>query len=107
MGRAERRREIRHERIDGRKNKLLISHEELGKIKEKERQSTSIRDIESLMTCIALAEHRLYGFGETRILRSLRCVDELIGGIVDGSATMEDYVNELKNDTGILIKFDN
>ena len=62
MGRAERRRAERRNRIENRKAKILMSREEIGEMKQKVSSNVSAYNVESLMTCFALAEHRLYGF---------------------------------------------
>ena len=104
MGRAERRRTERHNRIQNRKNELLISKQELSDIKRKVSDNVSDYTVEALMTCFALAEHRLYGFGKKRIFRTLQYIDELIGAVLTDEATIEDYKNELKQETNVVIK---
>ena len=100
MGRAERRKRERLDRIENRKDKILISKEDLSKKKD----DVTKYNVEVLMTCFALAEHRLYGFGQKRILRSLRYIDELMGSILDDSKTVNDYKKELEEETGLKIK---
>lgn len=104
MGRAERRRTERRNRIENRKGKIPLSHSEIGEIKRQTREKVSAYNVESLMTCFALAEHRLYGFGQKRIMRSLQYIDELMGYILNDKATMEDYLKELEEETGVIIK---
>lgn len=104
MGRTERRNIERAKRINNRKNKILLSKEEIGEIKKKTSDAVSEFNVEVLMTCIALAEHRLYGFGEKRILRTLHYMDDLMGGILDETATVDDYKKALEEETGIIIK---
>lgn len=104
MGRAERRAAERRERIENRKGKLVLSRKELSDIKKEVSEKTSNFDVEALMTCFALAEHRLYGFGQKRIMKSLSCIDELMGGIIDGTATIQDYIDELEESSGVKIK---
>ena len=72
MGRAERRQSERRKRIDDRKGKVLLSRDDISEMKRQERDETSKYNVEILMSCFALAEHRLYGFGQKRILRRLR-----------------------------------
>lgn len=103
MGRAERRKQERANRIESRKGKILISKERLSEEKRKLIDEANKHDVEVLMTCMALAEHRLYGFGKKRVLRSLQYIDDLMGGILDDSHTVEDYKRELEEEVGIRI----
>lgn len=104
MGRAERRRAERYNRIEERKNKVLLTREEIASMKKDISHTVSSYSVESLMTCFALAEHRIYGFGAKRIGRCLQYVDELMGAIMDDTACMDDYVRELEEETGIVVK---
>ena len=62
--------------------------------------------IEQLMVCVALAERRLWKFGEERLIRTLRTVDDLMGDVYSGEKTIDDYIAELKITAGIEIRFD-
>ena len=104
MGRAERRRSERNKRIQERKDKLLVSRKEIAGMKEDIANDVSEHNVETLMTCFALAAYRLHGFKYKRILRLLSFIDDLMSDILDGSATIEDYMQELENETGIIIK---
>ena len=104
MRRAERRRTERRNRIEQKKNTQNMTYQELGAMKEKIRNDISHYNVEALMTCFALAEHRLYGFGHKRMMRSLNYIDELMGDIINDKATMEDYKKELEEETGVIIK---
>ena len=106
MGRAERRKAERNKRIENRKGKVLLSRKEISEMKQKISNEAARYDVEILMTCFALAEHRLYGFGQKRILRSLRCKDELMGAILDDTATIDDYRRELNEKANVMVKFD-
>lgn len=99
MGRAERRRAERNERIENSKGKLIVSRQDLKDVCE----TVSRDNIKLLMTCFALAERRLYGYGRKRITRTLRCVDDMMGEICDGSKTIDDFINELKSETKVVI----
>lgn len=79
MGRAERRKAERRNRIENRKGKILMSREEIGEMKQKVSNNVSSYNVESLMIRFALAEHRLYGFWQKRIMRSLQYIDNLMG----------------------------
>ena len=74
MGRAERRRMERSDRIENRKGKLLMSKSDLKDI----RAEISENNVQVLMTCFALANHRLYGHGQKRTLRTLTEVDRMM-----------------------------
>ena len=104
MGRAERRRLERQNKIEDRKEKVLLTRQEIGQMKAEISHTVSSYSVESLMTCFALAEHRIYGFGAKRIGRCLRYVDELMGAIIDDTACMEDYMKALEEETGIVVK---
>lgn len=62
---------------------------------QKKSFKTSNFDVEALMTCFALAEHRLYGFGKKRIKRSWSCIEALMDDILNDNATLDDYKKEL------------
>lgn len=104
MGRAEKRRMDRANRIEDRKTKQLIGRDELLEMRQKECDRTSENTTELLMTCFALAEHRLHGFGKQRLLKSLTYVDELMGQYVEGKVSVEELKQQLKDETGIVIK---
>lgn len=106
MGRAERRKWERHNRIEDRKDKLYMSRDEINRLKEEIAATASEYNVENLMTCFALAEHRLYGFGQKRILRTLQYIDELMGPIAEGTATIEDYKKDLEREANVVIKCD-
>lgn len=105
MGRAERRRNERANRLDSRKDKVLIDKKELADMRSDIVDTVGKYDVEAMMTCFALAEHRLFGFGGTRIMRSLEYIDGLMGDVLSGSKTIEDYKQELIDETGIAIRF--
>lgn len=98
MNRAERRKAERNNN-----NKISMTIEELNSIKEHISDETSIASVDILMTCFALAEHRMHGFGKKRIKKSIDYIDELIEGIVNGESTIEDYKKELKEETDVTI----
>lgn len=101
MGRAERRRLERTERIENRKSKLLVTRKDLKDM----RMSVSRDNVKVLMACFALAEHRLYGYGRKRCVRTLNYVDKMMGDILDGTSSFDDYINELRDDVGVIIKY--
>ena len=104
MGRAEKRKAERYNRIEKSKEQVVLSRRELTEMREKLSQDVLNYNVEALMTCFALAEHRMYGFGKKRILRSLQYIDDLMGDVNDGKATIEDYKRELEEKTTVAIK---
>ena len=104
MGRAERRRAERANRIEERKGKILMSKQGLGKMQDSIRQDISNFNVEAILTCLALALNRKFKFGPKRIMRVLNYIDELMGGVVDDIYTIDDYKQQLKEETGVVIK---
>ena len=104
MGRAERRRAERANRIEERKGKILMSKQDLGKMQDSIRQDISNFNVEAILTCLALALHRKFKFGPKRIMRVLNYIDELMGGVVADIYTIDDYKQQLKEETGVVIK---
>lgn len=80
-----------------------MSRQDIAKMKEEISKTASEYNVEALMTCFALAEHRLYGFGQKRILRTLSYIDELMGPIIEGTKTIEDYKKELEEKGNVII----
>ena len=104
FGRSLRRKKERQDRLDGKRDKLQMSRREFNQMKEELSREASGYSVEALMTCFALAEHRLYGFGLKRLSKSLQYINELMDGILNDTATVEDYKKELETETGIVIK---
>ena len=107
MGRQERRRLERKNRIEDRKSKLLMTRADVAAIKAKITEDVCSNfgsyTTEAMMTCFALANHRLYGHGWKRTMKTLQYIDELMGPISDGTKTMEDYKEELEEELGFKI----
>lgn len=106
MGRAERRRAERRDRIEERKGKILMTRQELRDIRDQCSRDAAHYDVEVLLTCFALAERRLYGFGPKRILRTLAYINELVGETLHGTATFEDFKQQLEEETGVIVRCD-
>lgn len=106
MGRAERRRMERNNRIEERKGKILMSPQDINEMKRNIVQDVTDFKIEALMTCFALANHRLYGHGPQRTMRTLQYIDELMGPIATGEKTVEDYKQELEDEAKVIVKCD-
>lgn len=104
MGRVERRKAERYKRIERSKEEITMTRQELAEMRDKLSQNVLNYNVEALMTCFALAEHRLYGFGKTRILRSLQYIDDLMGEVNDGKTSIEDFKRELEEETNVMIK---
>ncbi len=104
MGRAEKRRLERQNRLENRKGKVPMSYSEISGMQKETADAVSQYNVASLMTCFALAEHRLYGFGSKRIMRSLQYIDGLMGDIIEDRVTMEDYMKMLEEEVGVKIK---
>jgi hypothetical protein len=100
MGRSLRRKLIRQERIEDKKNRISVTRDELKKL----RDDISNYNVDSILTCVALAELELYGFGKTRILRTLNKMDEIFGDIASGKSTIDDLKKRLIEKTSIVIK---
>lgn len=104
MGRAERRRLERENRLlYSREKSVKMSKDELRSIKKKVSDASSENTVDILMTCFALAEHRLYGYGKKRCVKTLQYVDELMGGLSHDTATLEEYKQQLVDEVGLTI----
>lgn len=103
MGRAERRKMERRARIASKKDSVTLSRNDIRNMKDKLRNDISKYDVEAMMTCFALAEHRVYGFGKKRVLRTLQYIDDLMEEILKNNATIEDYKEQLEQETGVKI----
>lgn len=104
MGRAERRRAERRERIENRKGKILMTSKDIAEMKREISEYSSNYNVEALMTCFALTGRRLHGYGQKRILRDLQYIDELMGEVLNGNTTIEDYKKELEDEASVVIK---
>lgn len=104
MGRAERRRMERNKRIEDRKGKILMSPQDINQMKRNIVEDVADFKVEALMTCFALANHRLYGHGAKRTMRTLAYIDELMGPISTGEKTIDEYKQELVDEVSVSIK---
>ena len=105
MGRKLKRQLERKERIDAKKTQITMSPYELAEKKQRYAEDYNKFTIEQIYICMILAERRLWKFGEERLLRTLHTVDDLMGDIYNGNATIDDYIAELKKETGLEIRF--
>lgn len=104
MGRKERRYLERKNRIEERKGKLLLSRDDISKIRQEESLKTSTFDVEMLMTCFALSEHQVHGFGVKRIQKTLQRLDELAGDILNERITYQEVKEELERTVHLKIE---
>lgn len=103
MGRAEKRAKERQDRIEDRKRKLLITPEDLNRIKRDITYKASGYNTEAMMTCFALAMARR-GVDPDVIANDLSYIDSLMNDILEDRKTMEDYFAELEEKTGLVVK---
>lgn len=103
MGRSERRNLERRDRIESRKGKLLVSKGDLNRMKTEYLNDVTKNNVEALMTCFALAEHRIHGFGEKRIMRTLQYIDEMMGDIINDRTNIDELKKELEEEAGIIV----
>lgn len=100
MGRAERRKAERRERIEERKGKVLVDRKDINALKDKAIGDVSEHHVQALMIMFGLAEHRLYGFGVKRISRTFHYIDEMMGDL-ETKYTLEDFKQMLSDEVGI------
>lgn len=107
MGRAERRKLERKNRLEDRKTKILMRPEDIAamkaKITEDVTENFGAYSTEAMLTCFALANHRLYKHGLTRTMRTLAYIDKLMEPISDGTKTVHDLRKELEEEVGVKI----
>lgn len=103
MGRTERRMSERRNRLDSRKNKILINPHELNQMKKDIAYKATGYKTEALMTCFALVMSRL-GLADDTICDAISSIDKLMNDILTDTTTIEDYKKELEEKTGIIVK---
>lgn len=59
--------------------------------------------VETLMTCFALAEHEVHKFGQGRVMKSLRFIDELMGKVGSGEVTVDELKQKLADEVKVSI----
>ena len=104
MGRAEKRRAERVDRIEKKKTQVTMDRHDIARMKRQISDDVSSYSTEALMTCFGLAMCRLYGFKQKRILKTLQYIDELMGPIMEDTATIEDYKNQLEEEGNVIIR---
>ena len=105
MGRAERRRQERQDRIFTKKGNISISPADLKKHERMIADKIARFDVELMQTCFALVLHDSYGADEDEIVDRLHDIDNLFGQILEGYITADDLVAELYEKTGLQVKF--
>ena len=105
MGRAERRKKERRNRLAYNKETVRVSREDIRKLEDDVQQEITAYSTEALLTCFILANRRLYGHGATRSMRTLEYIDELMGAVIRDEATIEDYKKQVENEIGVVVKF--
>ena len=105
MGRAERRREEKLKGLQGGSGRVSLSHKEIGRIKEAAETKILEYNVEALMTCFALVleemDEPVIGAGDIQM--ALARIDELMGAVLDGTASIEGYKKELELRTGLVV----
>lgn len=105
MGRAERRRKERRNRLAYNKESIRVTRDEIQKIEDTVQQDVTAYSTEALLTCFILANRRLYGHGAVRSMRTLEYIDDLMGAIIRDEATIEEYKDIVKDEMGVVVKF--
>ncbi len=105
MGRAERRRQERQQRILTKRGNLSISPYELRQIKRKAVDDIAAFDVEILHTCFAVVLHEEFGFGYQRIMRALSAVDRKFGLILHNELTADELAKNLEDTVGLKVKY--
>ena len=105
MGRAERRAAERKARLEDRKGKVLISYEELERIKEASRIQGRMEAIETITVCCALAERKAHGFGRVRVGRTIEALKDILQEVLDKSLTITYLKKRLKDEVDLEFHF--
>lgn len=103
MGRAERRRQERLNKIESRKGKFLVSKEEMEQIRERQTYEAAEYDVVALLTCFAMAEHKIHNMDSDQIAESLSYINELMDDVTNGKSTFEEYRRILEDEVGIVV----
>lgn len=103
MGRAERRKAERRNRIEDKKGKIYLTPAEVKKMKDEISSQAANFDVEVLLTCFAQVLHDEYGFGQKRILRALNAVDTTFGKVLDGELSVKEMKQRLEDEVAVKI----
>lgn len=112
MGREEKRKMERAARLEAKKKKpitgkntITLTLDELEEIKKQERIMTQNDMIMFFMSTLPLAEHRVHGFGKKRAIKTMKYVNVLMEGIIQGEKTIEDYRKECEEEVKIRVHY--
>lgn len=103
MGRAERRKAERQNRIEDKKGKVYLRPSDITAMKRDISRRAAEFDVEVLLTCFAQVLHDKYGFGPVRLMRALEEVDATFGKVLSDELSVDDMQQRLLNETGIKI----
>ena len=103
MGRKERRLQERNNRIESKKEKILLSNENIIEMKRNVRKQTSDYATNVLLNCFALSLNEVYGFGRKRIHRMLKHVEHNLCEIANNNLTVVDCEQMVFEKTGMRI----
>ena len=93
MGRAERRKQARN-------NKVSLSRSKLEELRFNTAMQSSKFCVEALMSCFALAMHRIHGYSDDDIETDVNYIKSLMDDVLSGKTTIENYKQELEDETG-------
>lgn len=102
-GSARKQRKIVKKKPQSLQMEISLSKKDIHDIERIAEQTALNFNVEALMTCFALSLNDLYGFGETRIIRTLDNIDRRMADIVNDTKTVDDFKAELKAKTGVAI----
>lgn len=106
MGRAERRKQERLDRLNSTTSKHDVvrkryTQEEFDKLIQQVDYQARLETVQMMMTAFALAEHRIHKFGHTRVKRTIDYVEQLMDDINHDKASFEQYREDCLKEIGI------
>ena len=105
MGRAERRRQERQQRIMTKRGNISLSPYELRQIKRQTVNDIATFDVEILLTCFASVMNEQMHLDPDDIMVNLQAVDEKFGEILSGELSAQEMKQKLIDETGIRVKY--
>lgn len=103
MGRAERRRAERKNRIEDRKGKILMTPHDIREMKRNIVQDANDYKVEALMTCFMVANNTLWGHDADQCMQTLGYIDDMMGEINEGLLTFEELKKLAEDKIGVAI----
>ena len=106
MGRAERRKLDRKQRIDSKKDKVYLSPKD---IRDMKREITSMAvkyDVEVLLTCFAYVMHKELNLEQEQILNALASVDTVFGKVLSEEYSIDEMKKDLEDEVGVVVRTD-